>query len=62
MKHTFFQNFPCVPYDENIELLAQKLQNGYSDELDDELNNYIYQKYEITPEEKEYIENLGGFL
>ena len=55
MKHTFFENFPCLAFDERIESIAKKLQQFYSNTLSQNLNDYIMTLYQLTDEEKLYI-------
>ena len=55
MKHTFFENFPCIPYDPKIEEMALKLQGAYDEELDKELNRYINDAYHLSENESKYI-------
>ena len=55
MKHTFFENFPCLAFDERIESIAKKLQQFYSNTLNQNLNDYIMTLYQLTDEEKLYI-------
>ena len=55
MKHTFFENFPCLAFDERIESIAKKLQQFYSNTLNQNLNDYIMTLYQLTDEEKLYV-------
>ncbi len=55
MKHTFFENFPCLAFDERIESIAKKLQLFYSNTLNQNLNDYIMTLYQLTDEEKLHI-------
>ena len=55
MKHTFFENFPCLAFDERIESIAKKLQQFYSNALNQNLNDYIMTLYQLTEEEKLYV-------
>ena len=60
MKHTFFENFPCLGYDMAVANMATQLQQQYTDEVSKQLDNLLYDKYGLNDEEREYIE-IGGF-
>ena len=60
MKHTFFENFPCLSYDMEVANMATQLQQQYTDELSNMLDNFLYDKYGLNDGEREYIE-IGGF-
>ena len=57
MKHTFFENFPCMSYDVEIERMAENLTTSYNQTIYEKLNDYICEKYGLTDEEKAYIRN-----
>ena len=57
MKHTFFENFPCMAYDVEIEHMTKKLTTSYNQAINKQLNDYIYKKYGLSDEEKIYISN-----
>ena len=57
MKHTFFENFPCLAYDVEIEHMAKKLTTSYNQTINKQLNDYICKTYELSDEEKTYISN-----
>lgn len=57
MKHTFFENFPCMSYDVEIERMAEELTTSYNQTIYEQLNDYICEKYGLTDEEKAYIRN-----
>ena len=56
MKHTFFQNYPCIPYNFEIEHLAKCLSEDWIESLDSQLNETIYNLYGLTDDEKQTIE------
>ena len=56
MKHTFFQNYPCIPYNSEIEDLAKCMSDNWNESLDLQLNETIYNLYELTDDEKQTIE------
>lgn len=56
MKHTFFEKFPCINYDRNIEYLAEKLSKEFDDLLANQLDNIIYESYGLTCDEVNFIE------
>ncbi len=51
MKHTFFGNFPCLPYDKQIEDIAIELSRQFNNCLADKLDDIIYSHYSLTKEE-----------
>ena len=57
MKHTFFCNFPCLPYNEQIENEAKKLTEVFSDIVADRMDDYIFSSYFLTKEEICEIQN-----
>ena len=57
MKHTFFLDFPCIPYDSTIEKYVEHIIQG--DDVafyNNELNKYINKAYNLTDEEIRYIQ------
>lgn len=57
MKHTFFANFPCLPYNKQIEEIAQNLSIQYTSNLAENLDDIIYSSYAFTKEEIFEIQN-----
>lgn len=57
MKHTFFQQFPCIPFDATINemtlLMSQRQESSKSNALD----VLIYAAYGLTNEEITFIES-----
>lgn len=51
MKHTFFGNFPCLPYNEEIENIAKELSIQYSSDLANRLEDIISSIYSFTKDE-----------
>ena len=51
MKHTFFGNFPCLPYDKKIEDIANQLSCKFDANLAEELDSLIGKSYSLTKEE-----------
>ncbi|WP_299231257.1 Eco57I restriction-modification methylase domain-containing protein [uncultured Bacteroides sp.] len=51
MKHTFFGNFPCLPYNKNIEDIAKELSIQYNSSLADKLEDIINSAYSFTKDE-----------
>ena len=51
MKHTFFGNFPCLPYNEQIEKVAKELSNKYRDDLIDLADQLVFEAYSLSKEE-----------
>jgi hypothetical protein len=51
MKHTFFCNFPCLPYRKDIERYVTELQNNFGIPLNETLNRAIYEAYHLTEQE-----------
>ena len=59
MKHTFFENFPCIPFDRQIADSAMELSHNYTDNLADSLDKQIFLSYSLSEEEIDYIEKLA---
>ena len=57
MKHTFFGNFPCVARVEKIAELAALQSENYSEERQQEIDTIIYDCYNLTPEERLFIDS-----
>ena len=57
MKHTFFEKFSCLPYDAEIERMAKELQKSYDKVLHQQLNEYIFAKYNLSEEEILFIKS-----
>ena len=57
MKHTFFENFPCLLYDVEIERMAEELTTSYNQTIHEQLNDYICKKYGLSDEEKAFVKN-----
>ena len=51
MKHTFFGNFPCLPYNKQIEDLSKEVSSNYSDALADSIDELVFSAYSFTKEE-----------
>jgi len=51
MKHTFFGNFPCLPYNKQIEDVAQELSDNYGDNITDKTDELIFSAYSLSREE-----------
>ena len=51
MKHTFFGNFPCLPYNKQIEDVAQELSDNYGDNITDKTDELIFSAYFLSREE-----------
>lgn len=57
MKHTFFQTFTAyIPTPKEEEYIKELVVNEQCDR-DEKINQFFYQKYGITDEEKKYIED-----
>ena len=56
MKHTFFQNFPCIPYSSAINKLTQERIQNESAEFDKQIEKEIYNLYGLTPKEIQAVE------
>ena len=57
MKHTFFNQFPCVGVDERVLSFVEKRMINENEEVEKEIDQRIYELYHLTPEEINYIEN-----
>ena len=51
MKHTFFCNFPCIPYNAQVEREALKLSVHYDDLIAYSLDELLFSLYSLTREE-----------
>ena len=51
MKHTFFGEFPCFAYNEQIEKIAIQLSCNNNEELIERIDTIIYSEYSLTKEE-----------
>ena len=56
MKHTFFQNFPCIPYNSSIDKLAKELCKKKDAEVESQIEKDIYNLYGLTSQEIQVIE------
>ena len=57
MKHTFFGNFPCLPYDRNIEEVAKELSNNFTESVANRADKLVFSAYSLTKEEILEIES-----
>lgn len=57
MKHTFFGNFPCPQYNEDIESIAKELSKKYDPTLSQRLEDILSILYSFTEEEVSIIQN-----
>lgn len=57
MKHTFFGNFPCLPYNKDIEGIAKELSIQHTSNLADNLEEIINSAYSFTKDEISEIQN-----
>ena len=57
MKHTFFGNFPCPQYNEEIENIAKELTYKYDNALSQRLEDILSIIYSFTEEEVSIIQN-----
>ena len=55
MKHTFFEKFPCLSFNKVIECTAKDLHQTYNNTQYQNLNDYIMTLYQLTDEEKLYV-------
>jgi hypothetical protein len=64
MKHTFFGNFPCLPYNEQVEKMAIKLSEKNADSMlkeESDINRLIYKLYGLTYDEVLIIDPTPPF-
>jgi hypothetical protein len=57
MKHSFFQSFPCLQYNKDIEDLSIEISTCYSIQLSRKLDFRIYKLYGLDDKEIKYIES-----
>jgi len=55
MKHTFFENFPCIPFSSKIESIAIQLSSCYDNTLSNRLDALIEKEYGLSKEEIQTI-------
>ena len=55
MKHTFFQNFPCIPLNENIRNLSECMSDSSNTTTDSQLDKEIYHLYKLSEQEVQTI-------
>lgn len=55
MKHTFFQNFPCIPYNEHIHNMSEQMLDCSNVETDKQLDMNIYNLYKLSEQEIQTI-------
>lgn len=51
MKHTFFQNFSCIPYNQKIDLLAKELTVRKEENLENQIDFLVYHLYGLPYDE-----------
>lgn len=56
MKHTFFQNFPCIQYNSTIDKLVKELTEKKDAKVENQIENNIYNLYGLTPQEIQMVE------
>ena len=56
MKHTFFQNFPCIQYNSTIDKLVKELTEKKNAKVENQIGNKIYNLYGLTPQEIQMVE------
>lgn len=56
MKHTFFQNFPCIQYNSTIDKLVKELTEKKNAKGENQIGNKIYNLYGLTPQEIQMVE------
>lgn len=55
MKHTFFENFCCVPKNSTIEELVNEVLNGNKNS-EIQIDRKVYELYGLNKEEIEFVE------
>lgn len=56
MKHTFFQNFPCIQYNSTIDKLVKELTEKKNAKVENQIENNIYNLYGLSPQEVQMVE------
>lgn len=51
MKHTFFGNFPCLPYNKQIEDFAKEISSNFNASFVDRTDELVFSAYSLTKEE-----------
>jgi hypothetical protein len=57
MKHSFFQKFPCIPYNRQIDDLSAEMVETNSKSVSASIDKAIYQSYGLSDVEIELIES-----
>jgi len=57
MKHTFFERFQCMDIDKKLLELIHKRLSSNNDSIDNQINNKVYELYNLNPDEIAFIEN-----
>ena len=58
MKHTFLENFPCIPIQERISLMAEHLSQDPEPRIQKELDDLVFRLYGLTKDEVDYIHTV----
>ena len=56
MKHTFFENFPCIEENAQIKQLVDTVTSENIKEVSKEIDHKVYELYKLTKEEINLVE------
>ena len=56
MKHTFFENFPCIEENAQIKQLVDTVTSENIKEVSKEIDHKVYELYKLTKEEIDLVE------
>ena len=59
MKHTFFENFPCIAENAQIKQLVDTVTSESIKEVSKEIDHKVYELYGLTDDEINFIEKMN---
>ena len=59
MKHTFFENFPCIAENAQIKQLVDTVTSENIKEVSEEIDHKVYELYSLTNDEINCIEKMN---
>ena len=58
MKHTFFENFPCIEENAQIKQLVDTVTSENIKEVSKEIDHKVYELYGLTDDEINFVETM----
>ena len=59
MKHTFFENFPCIEENAQIKQLIDTVTSENIKEVSKEIDHKVYELYGLDDDEINFIEKMN---